>query len=149
MCSFLLVLRPLWWEDGSVIYSSNCYWALPALSLSVQVPQNFGPISYCLIWDSGPLFVVSCDSQSYGGGIVTRLHAWYMTTVSLTMDCTEHMPPNSSLLLSTYSLPRMFCRAVTKHRLPSSVIMSYFIHGSFNNAVNFNFLDWSRYFSFK
>jgi hypothetical protein len=31
---------PLWWEDGSVIYSYNCFWALPEQSLWVPSPAE-------------------------------------------------------------------------------------------------------------
>jgi hypothetical protein len=36
-CMFLDVWWPLWWEDGSVIYLYNCFWALPEQSLSMFV----------------------------------------------------------------------------------------------------------------
>jgi hypothetical protein len=48
-CEFLDVGHPLWREDGSVIYSYNCFWVLPEQSLSAQVSQNSRPyvtISY-------------------------------------------------------------------------------------------------------
>jgi hypothetical protein len=41
--------RPLWREDGSVVYSSQCYWALSALSLSGPSPTGTVTLSYCLI----------------------------------------------------------------------------------------------------
>jgi hypothetical protein len=45
--------RPLWQEDGSVIYSYKCYWVLPALSW-VQVLQHLRLYFCCLIWDWVP-----------------------------------------------------------------------------------------------
>jgi hypothetical protein len=44
----------LWREDGSVIYSYNCYWASPALSLSDPSRAELETISYCLMWDWVP-----------------------------------------------------------------------------------------------
>jgi hypothetical protein len=77
----------------------NCFWALPKQSLSGRSPAELTTIFYCLIWDCpnlegqvpvfissmnrvaqlypqalGSLFVASCHSQGYGGGIITRLH---------------------------------------------------------------------------
>jgi hypothetical protein len=51
-CGFLDVVRPLWREDGSVIFSYNCFWALPEQLLSGQSPAELTTILYCLIWDS-------------------------------------------------------------------------------------------------
>jgi hypothetical protein len=44
--------HPLWREDGSVIYSNNCFWALPEQWLLGRSPAELTTISYCLIWDS-------------------------------------------------------------------------------------------------
>jgi hypothetical protein len=77
----------------------NCFCALPEQSLLGRSPAELTAIFYCLIWDSPNLegqipvfislrnrvaqlypraldspFVASYDSQSYGGGILTRLH---------------------------------------------------------------------------
>jgi hypothetical protein len=54
-CWFLDVERPLWREAGSVIYSYNCFWALPEQSLSGPSPAELTSISYWLIWDSSYL----------------------------------------------------------------------------------------------
>jgi hypothetical protein len=51
---FFLMRRPPWREDGSVIYSYHCYWALPVLTLSVASPTGLVTISYCLIWQWFP-----------------------------------------------------------------------------------------------
>jgi hypothetical protein len=77
----------------------NCFCALPKQSLLGRSPAELTAMFYCLIWDSpnlegqvpvfisprnrvaqlylralGYLFVVSYDSQGYGGGIISRLH---------------------------------------------------------------------------
>jgi hypothetical protein len=98
-CRFLDVRRPLWRENGSVIYLYNCFWALPEQSLSGPSPAELMTIFYYLIRDSpslqgqvpvfisarnivaqlhsralGSLFVVSYYSQGYSWGILTCLH---------------------------------------------------------------------------
>jgi hypothetical protein len=50
--SGFLSVRPLWRKDGSVIYSYNCFWALPEQSLSGPSPADLTTICYCLFWDS-------------------------------------------------------------------------------------------------
>jgi hypothetical protein len=47
-CWFLDVGRPLWREDGSVIYSYNCFWSLPGQSPAGPSPTELRPY---LIWD--------------------------------------------------------------------------------------------------
>jgi hypothetical protein len=94
--------RPLWQVDGSVINSYSCFWPCQSSHSRVQVQQNSRPyftVSYETLptwrarslhlylpgsrWPSytpralGSLFVASNDSQSYDGGILTRLHAGY------------------------------------------------------------------------
>jgi hypothetical protein len=51
-CEFLVVGLLLWRRDGSVIYSYNCFLALPKQSLSGPSPSELTIISYSLIWDS-------------------------------------------------------------------------------------------------
>jgi hypothetical protein len=51
ICGFLLAGRPLWREDGSVIHPYNCYWVLPALSLSGPSLTGLVTTSDCPIWD--------------------------------------------------------------------------------------------------
>jgi hypothetical protein len=51
-CGFLDVWRPLWREDGSVIYLYNCFWSLPEQSLLGRSPAELTTIFYHLIWDS-------------------------------------------------------------------------------------------------
>jgi hypothetical protein len=51
-CVFLDVGRPLWQEDVSVIYSYNCFWALPEMSLSSPSPTELTTTLYCLLWYS-------------------------------------------------------------------------------------------------
>jgi hypothetical protein len=90
--------HPLWREDGSVIYLYNCFWALEQQSRLGASPAELTAIFYFLIWDSpnlegqvpafisprnrvpqlhsralGSLFVVSYDSQGYGGGSLTNI----------------------------------------------------------------------------
>jgi hypothetical protein len=88
----LRVCCPLWREDGSIIYSYNCFWTLPEKSLSDRSPADLTTIFYCPFWDSPnlegqvsvfisprkrvaqlypralcSLFVASYDSQGCGG----------------------------------------------------------------------------------
>jgi hypothetical protein len=86
---------PLWWEDRSVISSSKCYWALPALSLSSPSLTVIETISYCLISESS-LFVASYDSQGHGVSILTT-STWVMNSpinwpvsISLHRPCRKH-----------------------------------------------------------
>jgi hypothetical protein len=51
-CGILDVGHPLWREDGSVIYSYSCFWALLEQSFSGPSPAELTAIFYCLIWDS-------------------------------------------------------------------------------------------------
>jgi hypothetical protein len=62
--------RPLWREDGSVIYT--CCWPLPAQSFSGPSLLGLATIFYCLRFETS-LFVASYDSQGHGGGIRPRL----------------------------------------------------------------------------
>jgi hypothetical protein len=55
-CRFLDMGHPLWWEDGSVIYLYNCFWALPEQSPLGRSPAELRAIFYCLIWDSPNLY---------------------------------------------------------------------------------------------
>jgi hypothetical protein len=50
-CGFLDVGRTLWREDGSVIYSYKCSWALPEQLLSSPSPAEHDHIFYGLIWE--------------------------------------------------------------------------------------------------
>jgi hypothetical protein len=70
-CEFVDLGRPLWREDGSVIY--NCYWASPAQSFSGPSPLRLATINFCLSFETS-LYVASYDSQGHGGGIRPRLH---------------------------------------------------------------------------
>jgi hypothetical protein len=96
-CGFALLWRPLWREDGSVIYC--CCWASPAQYLLGLSPMRLKTIFYSPnFWDSpnvegqvpvfisprnrvaqlypralGSLFIASYDSQGCDGGILTRL----------------------------------------------------------------------------
>jgi hypothetical protein len=70
-CWFVDVGRSLWREDGSIVYS--CCWPSPAQSFSGPSLVRLATIFYCLRFYTS-LFVASYDSQSYGGGILPRLH---------------------------------------------------------------------------
>jgi hypothetical protein len=61
----LPVGRPLWREDGSVIYSEVADWS-----------GHWGPITihYRLIWDCVPFLSPLTNRRGYGGGILTRLY---------------------------------------------------------------------------
>jgi hypothetical protein len=50
-CRFFDVWCLLWWEDGFVTYSYNCFWALPEQSLLHPSPAKLTTIFYCLIQD--------------------------------------------------------------------------------------------------
>jgi hypothetical protein len=63
--------RPLWREDGSVVY--NCCWPSPAQSFSGPSPLGLVTIFYCLRFETS-LFAASYDSQGHGGGIRSCLH---------------------------------------------------------------------------
>jgi hypothetical protein len=78
--------RPLWWEDGSAICNAITQWSMPrrthnhTLLSHLRPSQPGGPGSHIYIpqEQSGPviqalgsLYVASCDSQGYSGGILT------------------------------------------------------------------------------
>jgi hypothetical protein len=72
-CWFLDMGRPLWQEDGSVIYLYNCFWALPEQSLSDASHAELTIIFYCLIWDSSNLedqIPVFISPQKEGGLVI-------------------------------------------------------------------------------
>jgi hypothetical protein len=71
VASLLMKGSSLWWEDESVVYS--CCWLSPSQLLSGSSPVGLLIIFYCLRFETS-LFVSSCDSQGYGGGIRPRLH---------------------------------------------------------------------------
>jgi hypothetical protein len=58
-CWFLDVGRPLWWEDGSVIYSYDCFCVLPEQSLSGPSTAELTTIFCCLLWHSPNLEAMS------------------------------------------------------------------------------------------
>jgi hypothetical protein len=99
LCGFLEVGRPLWREDGSVIYYCCC-WASPAQSLSGLSLAGLNTLFHCSSFldspiledqvpvfislrnrvaqlypqELGSLFIASYNSQGYGGGILSHLH---------------------------------------------------------------------------
>jgi hypothetical protein len=66
-CGFVDLGRPLWREDGSVVY--NFCWPLPAQSFSGPSPLGLETIFYCLRFETS-LFVASYDS------LISRIHEW-------------------------------------------------------------------------
>jgi hypothetical protein len=52
ICWFFYIRRPLWREDGSVVY--NCYWSSPAQSFSGSSSAGFMIIFYCLRFETFP-----------------------------------------------------------------------------------------------
>jgi hypothetical protein len=82
-CGFVGMGRPLWREDGSVVY--NCSGSSPAQSFSGPSPVGLVDIFYCLRFETS-LFVASYDSQGHGGGIRHRLHTGDWLTSDLRLD---------------------------------------------------------------
>jgi hypothetical protein len=99
-CGFVDVERSLWRDNGSAVY--NCCWSSPAQSFLRQSPAGLVNIFYCLRFETpqpggpGPSiyipqeqgspvippgtgfpFVAYYEWQGYGGGIRTRLNAWF------------------------------------------------------------------------
>jgi hypothetical protein len=68
ICGFILARRPLWREDGSIIYWYKCYWALPVPSHSGPCPTEHVTISYYLIWDWVP-FLSHLNTRSVTVGV--------------------------------------------------------------------------------
>jgi hypothetical protein len=79
----VLVGRPLWREDGSVLHIWR--WPLPAQSFFGPSPFGLATIFYCLRFETS-LFVASYDSQGHGGSIRSRLHMG-MTFFSVGVGC--------------------------------------------------------------
>jgi hypothetical protein len=71
-CGFLDVVHPLWREDGSVIYSYNCFWALPEQLLSGPSSAEPVTILYYLIWEAQPGWPGSCIyiPREQGGPVI-------------------------------------------------------------------------------
>jgi hypothetical protein len=74
-CGFLDVGHPLWREDGSVIYSYNCFLTLPEQSFLGRRLAELTVIFYCLIWDfpnlvcQDPVFISPRNR-------IAQLHPW-------------------------------------------------------------------------
>jgi hypothetical protein len=92
-CGFLAVWRPLWSEDGSVVYSYSWFWALPEQSLLGPSPTELRPYFTVSFEGQIPLFisrrnrvtqlypqalsslfVASYDPQGYSGVILTHIY---------------------------------------------------------------------------
>jgi hypothetical protein len=110
MCRFLHAGHPLWWVDGSVIYSyiqlllgiarsitlrsKSCRTHNHILLSHLRFPQPGGPDPRIYIppgtgWPSYMLGTGSYNSQGYGGGILTRLHTGNSVLWQLS-DITSH-----------------------------------------------------------
>jgi hypothetical protein len=97
LSAVVLILHPVWREDGSVVY--NCCWSSPAQSFSGPCLSGLMTTCYCLRFETpqpggpgpvftfpqnrvvrlypqtlGSLFVGSYYSQGCGGGFRPRLH---------------------------------------------------------------------------
>jgi hypothetical protein len=64
--------RPFWWEDGSIIYSYKCYWALPALWLLGPTPIELETI-YFVSFEIGFALCRLLRLAGHGGVILTRI----------------------------------------------------------------------------
>jgi hypothetical protein len=89
--------RPLWREDGSVVY--NCCWPSPAQSFSGPSPFELTTIFYCLRFEIS-LFVASYDSQGYCSNCrAYNISAWtaqktpFLCCCSVVVQRTEQETP--------------------------------------------------------
>jgi hypothetical protein len=70
-----------------VVY--NCSWPSPAQPFSVPSAMGLVTIFYCFRFETS-VFVASCDSKGYGGGIRPRLHTGelnFQRQCYVTTDC--------------------------------------------------------------
>jgi hypothetical protein len=133
-CWFVYVGRSLWREDGSVVYS--CSWPLPAQTFSGPTPMGLVTIIYCLRFETS-LFVASCDSQGYGGGIRPRLHTglWFSATwgphyIASGRSQQETPFPNNSSIVIEVCLPRRCIETVVLLLLPACTFPQELFTGS-------------------
>jgi hypothetical protein len=91
-CSLVSVGCPLWQEDGSAICSAITQWSEPCRicnrtllshlrlpNLEGQVPVFISPrnrAAQLYPWALGSLYIVSYDSQGYGGGLLILPPTW-------------------------------------------------------------------------
>jgi hypothetical protein len=100
---FFSMGRPLWWEDGPVIYSYKCYWTLPSLSLSGEIPTKLETISYSLIWECVPFLLplMTCRSTwKYPNLPPIGVNSWEQ----LTPNCLSSGLTQKKTLFSTVPL---------------------------------------------
>jgi hypothetical protein len=122
-CEFIILWRPLWREDMSLIYC--CCLASSVQSLSSLCPTGLKTIFYCpnfwdfsnlkdqspylypqgqggpvILWALGSISVSSYDSQGYGGGIVTR-HLKVEVTLRLTVSQSVNQSVSQYVLISS------------------------------------------------
>jgi hypothetical protein len=97
-CGFVDLGRPLWREDGSVLY--NCYWTSPAKSFSGPSPVGLVAIFYCLRFET-----------SFSSPLTTRrvtvevlLASPYIVSGGTRAEKTYPLPSNG-YMLTTYKTP--------------------------------------------
>jgi hypothetical protein len=76
-CGFLHLGCPLWWEDGSVIYSYNSFWVLPEQSLSGPSPSILSDLGLPQPGGPGPHIYIP---QEQVGPEQSRIKQSYITT---------------------------------------------------------------------
>jgi hypothetical protein len=147
---FLDVGRPLWREEGSIIFSYNCYWVLPEQSLSGPSPSELTTIFYCLLWDFPilegqiPVFISPRNraaksspqgtgfpfrrlyySQGHGGGILTRTRGFLLLHHMANARTAERTP-----FAAFYSRPLPNnCYCLESHYFPSG------LHTTIRNSI--------------
>jgi hypothetical protein len=105
---FFFLRRPLWRENGSVVYSG----------ITPLVPIT---ILYCLIWDCVSFLSPLTTRRDYGGGILTRLHTGltYSTTYYyyLLPTCTIFSPDKlrNTKQRPSFQLQTWFVSLITQH----------------------------------
>jgi hypothetical protein len=93
-CGFLAVGRPLWWEAGPLIYSYNCFWALPEQSLLGPSPTE---LRLCgALWSSSEADIQNPDMSPY------NKYNWYvyLTCRRLSMRPTQEELEERNILKS-------------------------------------------------
>jgi hypothetical protein len=81
-CGLPDVRHPLWREDESIIYSYNCFWALPEQSFLCRSPAELTTIFYCLISDS-PNLEVQIPVFISPRNRVAQLYPWTLGSLLL------------------------------------------------------------------
>jgi hypothetical protein len=145
ICRFVDMGCPLWWEDGSVIYS--CCWPSPVQSFLGTSLARIMTIFYCLRLkifltcpctyipkeqggpfippkELGSLFVASSDAQGYSGESQTSLHTGghrLLLRVTLQMAVYRHSVHHGTKSLEAHD--QSFCIILFSCSLAVIVIM--------------------------